>query len=543
MHTILNRGKKLALLIKTGVRSPYVIAVALSLLCIAGFLLRINVFDSTGESFYHVDVTRDYLIASHIIEYGDLPLTGPDGYFGPNSNSPVYYYIIAALLLLSNTVLFPGLVNVLLQAAAIPFVYFIGKELFSRRTGFVAALLFTFFDGVVAQAMQMWQPHLMQFFLLLSFLFLVYGYKKDKDIFIYISSGLLAFSAVLHSSVLAIVPLQMGVLMYILWRKQGSIKKIATTLGIFATVCLCAYIPTLYYFSEVKPSQRELTPYDLLYHPPALPDPAVLEIALQASHRAVNLFTYFFEGSLTGATAYTYLCIGFFLLGSITYVLYTKSAKRRTYFLLLWSGFFLTVVAVGSLKLTEGGFPVRYYTPVFVPFLILIAEIGTSFVRRIPFAFVFYAVVVLCVAYTGSEYARSRFDAFPSKISEQGLSVFSPHYAWAEDINVLARIVKDDPSMHFDIRTFEKDYEHLYKNELVWAPLELLLQRQLVHIDTATFRGYAVLNDPEHMFIRCIDIDTSLCEELFMRKYSKVFKVESVLHESDGIAYLYARKI
>jgi hypothetical protein len=75
------------------------------------------------------------------------------------------------------------------------------------------------------------------------------------------------------------------------------------------------------------------------------------------------------------------------------------------------------------------------------------------------------------------------------------------------------------------------------------VPLELILQKQLVHIDTATFRGYAVMNDPQHMFIRCIDMDKDLCKEQFMRKYSEVFRVESVVYESDTVTYLYARKI
>jgi 4-amino-4-deoxy-L-arabinose transferase-like glycosyltransferase len=544
MYTFLHQGKEFFIKIKAISVSPYGIAALLVSLVVIGSLLRINVFDSSGDSFYHVDVTRDYLIASHIVEYGDLPLTGPDGYFGPNSNSPVYYYIIALLLLLSNAVLFPGLVNVFLQAAAIPLVYLLGKELFSRRTGLAAAALFTFFDGVVAQAMQMWQPHLMQFFLLGSFLFLIYGYKKDRELFLYASSGLLAFSAILHSSVLAIVPVQLGAILYILWKKkQHSVKKMILAIGTFAAVLACSYIPTVYYFLQVEPTQRELSPYDLLYHPPVLPDPSVPQIALQALERVVNLFTYFFEGSLTGATGYTYVCMGVFLLGSSLYVMYARNTQRKTFFLLLFAGFFLTVFAVGSLKLTEGGFPVRYYTPVFVPFLLLIAEMLALITRKLRFGFVVYAVAIICIAYVGSEYARSRFDAFPSKLHHQGLSVFYPPYTWQEDINALAAVIKEDPSIDFDIRTFEKDFEHLYKNELVWVPLELILQKQLVHIDTATFRGYAVMNDPQHMFIRCIDMDKDLCKEQFMRKYSEVFRVESVVYESDTVTYLYARKI
>lgn len=513
---------------------------------IVGSLLRITVFDTTGANFYHVDVARDYLMSSHIIMYGDLPLTGPDGYFGPNSNSPVYYYLIAGMLFLYDAILFPGLLNIVLQIAAIPVVYILGKELFGRKTGMGAAFLFAVCDGVVAQSMQMWQPHLMEFFLLLSYLCLARAYTRNSPSYLYVGMALLAFSAVLHTSVLAVVPVYIAVAVYLCKRKSMRFKQLLYAVGIFMVIGIAAYASVGYYFLTASESAGTQEAHELLYKPPTIPDPSIPDITVQTGERAVNLFTYFLEGSLQGPTMYTYVCMLLFGVSIAAYLVLSKNREQRSFFFICVCSIVLTCIAVGSLKLTEGGFPIRYYTPVSALLLLCIVECVFFVGKKIPHIWIAHMAVLMVIAYVGSEYVRSRFESFPQMIASQGIEIVTPKYVIPDDVIALSNIIreysKDGELIDFDVRTVERDYEHLYKNELMWAPLELIFSKQLVHIDNATFRGYAVLKEPEHMFVRCLDTTTVLCAEVFMKKYATMFSIENIVYQSDGISYLYARK-
>ncbi|MEK7083501.1 MAG: hypothetical protein AAB972_04965, partial [Patescibacteria group bacterium] len=74
-----------------------------------GFIFRVDSFRTYPEmQWEQTDYSRDYLVAHHIISYGEVPLTGPDGKFGTTHSSPVYFYFLALLLGIRDNIVWLG---------------------------------------------------------------------------------------------------------------------------------------------------------------------------------------------------------------------------------------------------------------------------------------------------------------------------------------------------------------------------------------------------------------------------------------------------
>lgn len=533
-HVSMHRSASFLSSFLTSKRTLFIEVFVLCIVVACGFLLRINVFDVTGESYFHVDVARDHLVATRILSFGEFPSTGPDGYFGPLGNSPLYYYLIAGLLWIDDSILFPGLVNVFLQTLSIVLVYLIARPLFGRVTALAAAVLFAFSDGIVAQAMQMWQPHLMQLFLLCSMLLCIHGIRNRRPLFLWGSALLFTLSFVIHNSVLAAFPVYGAVLGWALHRQKYSIR---TALGMTAA---CAFILCAAYASVVY---THLHVAEVMNAPEVVQNAATDGIVRigQFAERSLYLFSYLFEGSLIDITWYTYLLAAFFGIGSVLYLCFQKDTRKRAAFAVLFFGVLLLVGGVGVLSLSSGGFPIRYFTPIYVPFLIIIAELVIAPYRARWFVWPLQIVVILAIAYVSSEYVRSRFDAFPHRIATEGIVAVYPEYAYPQDVAAItAYIYEKGYGTNIDIRTIEREYEELYRNELVWLALESKLGQQLVTLDPRQFRGYAPIGSREHMFIRCINTEEQSCRRVFERRYAPEYEILGVVYESPLVRYLYA---
>lgn len=123
---------------------------------------------------YYEDTNRDYLIAYHIVTYHEFPLNGP---FGQLPNSPLYYYLIAAFLLVNDSFLFLNYINIVLQLCFIWGVYIVSRNLFGMPTARIATLLAAVSQAVIQQSFFIWTPHVMQVFLMMSFVCLSFAYR------------------------------------------------------------------------------------------------------------------------------------------------------------------------------------------------------------------------------------------------------------------------------------------------------------------------------------------------------------------------------
>lgn len=158
--------------------SPWRIHLLFILLLVVGFSFRLVRFTQN----YHLeesDVTRDYLIAHHIVAYGEFPTIGPvNSIYAQLPNSPFYYYFLAAPLLVYDNIYTIAALNVFLQFVIIVALYGLAYVLFGKNVALLTGILLLFNQQVISQTYVMWQPHAAQAFFYLSYFFLALGYTR-----------------------------------------------------------------------------------------------------------------------------------------------------------------------------------------------------------------------------------------------------------------------------------------------------------------------------------------------------------------------------
>jgi len=208
----------------------------LGLFLIISFLIRINRLDfPLSALFAWGDGTRDYLIASHIVKYGEFPFVGPYNllYESGIKGSPVYFYILSLPLLIYNHPLTLGFVNIILQVLVLVLIFLTVRSIFNIRVALIAVVLFGFNPEVIKMSDYIWQPYLMLPVALLSFYFFI-----QRRLLLSTISISLAFA--LHSSAFP------WLVIFLIW---GFSRK--TLLVFFLTLTLL-YSPVILSFSDIS---------------------------------------------------------------------------------------------------------------------------------------------------------------------------------------------------------------------------------------------------------------------------------------------------
>jgi hypothetical protein len=196
--------------------------IILCLILIGGFLARMTLLDFPLIS---EETTRDQLIASHIVRFGEFPLFGPNNGTLPSvGNSPLYYYLVGIPYLFSAHPMGPGLFNLILQTGSIYFIYLITKKLFGEKAAIFSTLLSAFANIFVITSVWMWQPYLMSFFLITSIYFLVSAGENGKKSNFILSLGFFIISMAVHMSVAALFPFYISALFYLSLKKRVGVK-------------------------------------------------------------------------------------------------------------------------------------------------------------------------------------------------------------------------------------------------------------------------------------------------------------------------------
>ena len=204
-----------------------------------GFFVRLSRFDfPLSYTFFWGDGTRDFLVASHILKYQEIPLLGPFNLLNEAGihNSPIYFYLLSLFLLPLNNILTLSLVNILLQIGVIVLIYVLVRKLFDYPTAIIAVLLFSFNPEVIKQADFIWQPYLMLFFALLA----LYLKLKSRD---FISLATLCFAATLHNSAFCWLPI------FLLSYKKSA-KYYFVNFTIICLVLVILYSPLLIFYLQ-----------------------------------------------------------------------------------------------------------------------------------------------------------------------------------------------------------------------------------------------------------------------------------------------------
>ena len=146
------------------------------LIMLVSLVVRINKVDfPLSFGFAWGDGTRDYLVANHILKYGEKPIFGPYNLLFESGiySSPLYFYLLSLMLLPFNYILTLSVINIFLQLTSIVLIYLIARKLFDTKTALIASVFFSFNPAVFQQSDYMWQPNLMQPVAFLGLYFLI----------------------------------------------------------------------------------------------------------------------------------------------------------------------------------------------------------------------------------------------------------------------------------------------------------------------------------------------------------------------------------
>ena len=224
---------------------PSLTDILLYLILIAALLIRLAAYDAP-IGYQGGDGARDYVVASHAIQYGEFPINGPyNGTIHALGNSPLYYYLLIAIAALHNTQWFVNLCFVFSQWAMVLGIFAITNRLFGTPSGLIAALVVTLSPALIRDSAEfVWQPFVMEPVLILSVFLFVKGYQTASSRLLMVSVAVLLVALALHMSVLAFLPLYAVLLFFAMQRLQGY-AGIALYLLLACAVLVLEFAPPL----------------------------------------------------------------------------------------------------------------------------------------------------------------------------------------------------------------------------------------------------------------------------------------------------------
>ena len=136
------------------------------------------------------DEGRDVMVVRNIL-HGDLTFLGPRSSAGDFYLGPIYYYLMAPFLFLSNYhPVGPAIMVALFNVATVYLIYRVGKELFSKKAGLIAAFLYSISPLVIIHSRSSWNPNVMPFFSIAA-LYVAYKGIERKNLYLLGFSGVL----------------------------------------------------------------------------------------------------------------------------------------------------------------------------------------------------------------------------------------------------------------------------------------------------------------------------------------------------------------
>ncbi|MFC1699904.1 glycosyltransferase family 39 protein [Candidatus Omnitrophota bacterium] len=201
------------------------------------FSALILFFNAGKKSFWEPDEGRYAEISREMLESGDW-LTPRLNYIKHFDKPPLAYWLIGSSFKLLGQTEFAGhLPHILLGLSGILATFYLGQNLFDRRTGFLAALILSTSLGYPALARVLNTDIILAFFCLLSYLF--FAQKRFILFYLALALGFMTKGPIIL--MLALVP----ICAFLIYTKQfQTLKKMRWGLGVplFALVALPWFI-------------------------------------------------------------------------------------------------------------------------------------------------------------------------------------------------------------------------------------------------------------------------------------------------------------
>ena len=493
--------------------SKYKVGPRIYILCIVliiylAFFMRINGF---GYPYLNEDGNRDYLVAHHIVSFGELPLNGPLGQF---PNSPLYYYFLALILFIHDSVMFLLIVNIFMQVAGLLSVYLLAEKLFSKQTALIALIIFAFSDAVLIQSRFIFQPHVMMPFANLSFFLLALAYIKKNYCILLSGVCLFIFAGVLHNAVFALVP-SLILVIVLIHRKSGFSSKYYALTSIVAAMLLDSFYLPLVLLS----GSRSLSPFlglSFSNHFGSLAD--FLPSFYGKSKMFVELFFLKMDGGWTILAILVAIALCFML----------KKKDKTIFAIFVFSVIQFLVVA--SLLRIDFPFPDRYFMPIFGLFIILIAESIVTIFSEYNFLLPLKIIAVVFLYNISSSVHISSI--LPTQFLPATISVFASgnilhsYNVSSKNIDHVVDVIKNEILSLQDLNNakepnFFQFHSYLHGSNYYpieaafWVPLERDLGHQFTRVDDHDLRGYKTITSDDYIFLICPISEVQGCQNKF----------------------------
>jgi len=500
------------------------------LILFISLLLRINVFTHSGSpSYYYIqpDYARDYLIANHIIKYHEFPLDihSSPGTVGP----PTYFYLLSFFLFLKNNIVFLGFINIFLQIAVLISIYLLARAIFNKETGLISLILYGLNPQIVDQSYFVWQPWVMQPFLLLSYLFLFLAYKKRNYKLLISSIGLFVFSLAIHSSPFALLPAFIVLAFYVLRSQKKQIKLVKYLGMIIAFIGTYAvmYFPL---YLAIKTTSTHSHPASINQFLTNLGHFSLSEIVRGIWPAVETLLGYLFVTPSYLSMSIISFC---FLILGISYLLYKKDYTKRIYFnLIICTIIYFCFIASIVPKMTNQELPPHYFTPIFSLIIIAVAELMRWIFSKNFFITSLLPLAIIIFFQLFYPTLKSQFSLSFRNFANQPTSFITiPSYnnpaieAIKNEIWSIQRKEHQPKLNFFQIRTYG-DFWDNYATPLLFVPLEQDLNTKLVSLNanSSAIHHLDMITSDTYIFVACTFPITGFSDEQIDHCLKKFYK-------------------
>lgn len=217
----------------------------LGLILALGIWLRLDNLDQKIWLYSGLDSARDILVSKHIVEYGETIQKGPYVAGGYNwlQNSPVYYYFLATLWYFSKSIFGITLLWSIILSSGIVLIFWAGKLTRDSTTGLIAATIYAIHPELILETSQIFQPHLLPLFGLISYICLLKAYQQKSGIYLAAGTVAILLPIHLHYSIGLLLPIFGLAIIYLVikmiqnrWKNWGK-HLILIALAV-TTICL-----------------------------------------------------------------------------------------------------------------------------------------------------------------------------------------------------------------------------------------------------------------------------------------------------------------
>lgn len=337
-------------------------------------ILIVRLYNISSSLYPFSDPARDYLVAHHIVKFGEKIQLGPlDGILG-NISTPIYFYFLALFLTIKDSILTLQVVNTILHIINVGAIYILTKKLFSAGTAIIASLFIVFSYTLSQLTINFFQPNIMTPFISVVNIILLQAYIKRSFSLLLISNVILVFAAALHKSAFAfMMPFLLISLFIILkrFKKSCAFHSFVLVLVLFVSLVIF-YLPTLYFAYQADNTSVLSSVGEIINSPSKF-----LGSFIENTTSFANFFLFQEEVVTMIPSTNNNILLFIIVVSGVVYLLSKNiDLKRKTYIVILLFTIFTFISLLSFIRISI--LRTWYFSPIWSLFIIFISEIVSS---------------------------------------------------------------------------------------------------------------------------------------------------------------------